>query len=263
SLLVPNLQIRRISGSSRCLRQAFECLTKIADEVVGCFQANMESDDWSAFPYCNLPFFGMRRENEAFEAAPAITKFEQRKTVNHRVDLGCRHRLELHREQAAGTFEITLPNVVPRRAPQGRMQDLLYARLRTEPFGNFKTGLIVPRQTNLDRAKATQAEIDLLRARACAYVLNRLADRQKARFVGRDHAQHRVRMTDDVFRARLDHSVNTKIKRLQVEWRRPCVVDRRMDSPRFGDRHDGGNVLHVESTGPRRFHINKARIGFD
>ena len=125
------------------------------------------------------------------------------------------------------------------------------------PFGkparDLKRRALMALKPHAEAAQAPQAEIDVLRPRAKAEVLMRLGDRRRASLVHGDGAEHDVRMAADIFRRCLDRDIGAMGERLEIERRRPGIVENDHRSGSMRGLGDGRNVLHLECLRARRF----------
>ena len=117
-------------------------------------------------------------------------------------------------------------------------------------------------QAQRQGAQAAQAEEHLLRPRGLAR--QHMAGFEL--FVGLavdrgGDAEHRVGMAPDIFCGGLDRQVDAMGQRLEIDRRRPAVVDHHGDAARLGQFGDRRHVLNLEAPGPWGFQIDHGGIG--
>src|SRR4029450_6462369 len=116
------------------------------------------------------------------------------------------------------------------------------------------------RQPHAEAAQTAQAEIDVLRPDTEAEILMRLDDRSKGLLRRGDRTEHDVGMTTDIFRRGLDPEGGTVGERLEIERRRPGVVENDQRALSMGSLGDGRKVLHLESLGAWGFGEHHPRL---
>ena len=115
------------------------------------------------------------------------------------------------------------------------------------------------RKPHAEAAQAPQAEIDILGPGAEAKLVMRASNRG-AGLLGRgDGAEHRIGMTHDIFGGGLDRYVGAVRERLEIERRRPRVVQNDNSAARMRRLGDGRNVLHLE--GLRAWRLGEHHFG--
>ena len=129
-----------------------------------------------------------------------------------------------------------------------------------QPTRNLKRRLLMPRQPHAEAAQTPQAEIDVLRPDAETEILMRLGDRSQGFLVHGDGAEHDVGMATDIFRRRLNGHVGTMGERLEIERRRPSIVENDHRAGSVRGLGDGRDVLHFESLRAGRFGENDFRL---
>ena len=112
--------------------------------------------------------------------------------------------LEYDAEEAAGTGEISFPDLVSRVAIERRVHHAQDFRSLFEPSRNAQPRLEVAIKTNTERAQSPQREVHVVGADAEAHRVDRIFQRRKCRRIGRYAAEHDVRVSADIFGAGLN-----------------------------------------------------------
>src|SRR5690606_8546268 len=103
--------------------QSLQRLCQIGNQVIGIFQADIESHQLPLMRPAATHALHAIRHSQTMHATPAETNLEQFEGINKTVSLRFAVlRIEQHREQATGTAEITLPMRMSRTVGQRRMQ---------------------------------------------------------------------------------------------------------------------------------------------
>src|SRR5215470_5664452 len=107
--------------------QALEAGRKVRDQIPRVLQADMEPQVRAArIPARGGPdAFGMRRNDKAFEAAPAHAHPKELEAVQHCVHAGLLRRLEHHSEKSTSAGEVALPQLMVASAFERWKDDLV------------------------------------------------------------------------------------------------------------------------------------------
>src|SRR5262245_26250044 len=108
----------------------------------------------------------VEENGQAFKSAPRISKTKQCEFVQESVHRLLACRFEHNAEQAAGSREIPLPNIVTGVAFEGRVQDAQYFRPLLQPSRDAQARLVVARKPYAERAQAAQREVHVIRTDA-------------------------------------------------------------------------------------------------
>ena len=130
---------------------------------------------------------------------------------------------------------------------------------RLQPVRDVERGRLMPRQPHAHGAQAAQGQKAILRPGAQPQILMRALDMGRGALIRGDHAEHRIGMADDIFRRRLHGDIGAMRERLEVERRRPGVVEGEPDAARPAGLGDGGQVLHLEGLRAGRFGDDQPR----
>ena len=205
----------------------------------------------------------IERNDEALEAAPRIAHAEVFETVEKCSESFFRHRLQHDREEARRAREVPLPDGVSWMVRKRGMQHAVDFRPIREPPCDGNAGLLMALEAHVERPQASEAEVGLFRSGASAESFLGVVDQSRGAGVSCNSAEHRIGVTDDVFRCRLDRHVGAERQRLAIERRRPCVVGDDPDFLRMGCRCNRRNVLHFESLRAGALDHDEARVGLE
>ena len=206
---------------------------------------------------------GMGRDHEALVAAPACAHAEDVHAVEHGGDRRALDAVaQREREQARRAFELLLPVLVAGAVRQGRVQHLVDLGPGLQPVGDLEAALLMVAQAHAHRAEAAQGEVAIVgRGVEAERLAGRLCDLEHlARGTG-DDAHHRVGVTDDVLGSGVDGDIAAVVERLEVERRRPGIIDHDGRAGLFGDGGHAVDVLYLEGLRARRLEIDDLGVG--
>ena len=172
-----------------------------------------------------------------------------------------RDGLQHDREQPGGAGEVALPERVSGIGGKRWVDHPRDLGPFRQPARHLKRRLLMPRRA-ARRGCASPASRDR-RPRA------RRRDRDPHAswrpladgfLVHGDGAEHDVGMAADIFRRRLDRHVGAMGERLEIERRRPSVVENDHRAGCMRGLGDGRNVLHLESLRAGRFGEHDLRL---
>ena len=115
------------------------------------------------------------------------------------------------------------------------------------------------RQPRAHRVQAAVRQVDVVRAGGEAVEVHRLADRGPRPLVDGQRAHQQVGVAADVLGRRVQRDVDAVRQRLEVERRRPRVVDDAEGVVPARDRREPRHVLHLEGQRARRLQEEHAR----
>ena len=179
----------------------------------------------------------MGRDHQALVAAPARAHAEDVHAVEHRGQrVAAVAVAQGEGEQAGRALELLLPVVVAGAVGQGGMQHLVDLGPVLQPVRDLDAALLVMAQPHAHGAQAAQREVAIVGRGVEAEILaGRLGRLEHLPRGAGDDAHHRVGVADDVLGAGVDREVAAMVERLEVERRRPGVVDQHGRAVLLGD----------------------------
>ena len=196
--------------------------------------------DWEHWQWIDkeILFRGKRRE------AVIADLVGETRDVDGLIDLEGEKAGETHKRRAAGVIGVK------------RVVNLDDARMSLQPLGERQRTVHVAPEAQRQRAQSARQKKSFERRELGAEKrVGDLVDLADETGRAGDNARHRVAMTADIFRRRMEHEIGAVRDRFLEDRRCPGIVDDGDGAPILRRAREPGNILKLEDHGGRALKI--------